>query len=291
MASENSHNEKFEELCAGYVLQALSEDERKEFEQRLADATEEQQRLYQELQSIANQLAFTVEKSEPSGSLKERLMAQVREESGEEEQISSTSISTIDEESAKEKEDEATFNWATFSAAASFALLIVSLSLLFYSFNLSSEINDKESVIADQQAEITALENELRQKEEMLTILESRDVDMVLMSGLEVNPEGYGKIIWNTENRQALLQVSNLPTVPTDKDYQLWIIRNNEPVSAGVFAVNDPSDNFFKIEKMADTEENSGNAFAVTMEPKGGMPQPTGDMYLLGNMNDGTEDQ
>lgn len=291
MASENSNNGAFEELCAGYVLQALTADERKEFEQMLTDATEEQQRLYQELQSIANQLAFTVEKSEPSGSLKERLMARVRGESGEDEQRSSTPVSTIDEEHAKEKEDEATFSWTTFSAAASFALLIVSLSLLFYSFNLSSKINDKESVIADQQAEITELENELRQKEEMLAILESRDVDMVLMSGLEVNPEGYGKIIWDTQNRQALLQVSNLPAVPTDKDYQLWIIRNNEPVSAGVFAVNDTTDNFFKIEEMADPEEGSANAFAITMEPNGGMPQPTGDMYLLGNMNGETEEQ
>ncbi|MDX1585868.1 MAG: anti-sigma factor, partial [Balneolaceae bacterium] len=94
----------------------------------------------------------------------------------------------------------------------------------------------------------------------------------------------YGKVIWDPASNRALLQVSNLPAVPSDKDYQLWIIKNNKPVSAGVFAVNDPArDSFFKIEKMT-ASERAADAFAITMEPKGGMPQPTGDMYLMGNM-------
>lgn len=265
MANEHPHNDTFEERCAGYVLQALDEDERKTFEQLLENATEEQQRLYQKMQSAANQPSFTKEPGESPESLKKRLMAQVESE-----------------EEAPSSENEESFNWATFSAAASFALLILSLSLLFYSFNLSSKIND-------QQAKIAALEHKLSQKDELLGILESREVDMVLMSGLEVNPDGYGKVIWDSENRQALLQVSNLPAVPPNKAYQLWIIRNNEPVSAGVFAVKDSSNHFFRFGEMSAAREDSSQAFAVTMEPKGGMPQPTGEMYLLGNRNRNVE--
>lgn len=293
MANEHSHNETFKELCAGYLLQTLDEDERKAFEQMLENATEEQQRLYQEMRSVANQPSFTQEPGESSESLKKRLMNQIPSEEvdAEAEEAPSPPVPVIEEDSSSENEEdedtdteEEPFNWATFSTAASFALLILSLSLLFYSFNLSAEINDQESAMADQQAEITELENELRQKEEMLAILQSQGIDMVLMSGLEVNPDGYGKVIWDSENRRALLQVSNLPVVPPEKEYQLWIIRNNEPVSAGVFAVSDTSDTFYKFEEMADAREDSANAFAITLEPKGGMSQPTGDMYLLGNM-------
>lgn len=298
MTNEHSHNEKFKELCAGYVLQALDEDERKTFEKMLENATEELQRLYQEMRSVANQPSFTKKPGESSESLKKRLMNQIpSEEDAGAEEAPSPPVPAIEEDPSSENNgdekadtEEEPFNWATFSAAASFALLIVSLSLLFYSFNLSSGINDKESVITDQQTEITELEEELRQKEEMLAILESREIDMVLMSGLEVNPDGFGKVIWDAENRQALLQVSNLPPVPTDKDYQLWIIRNNEPVSAGVFAVSDSDDNFFKIEEMADADEQSANAFVITLEPKGGVSEPTGDIYLLGDMNGGSEE-
>jgi len=290
MADEKSHNEKFEELCAGYVLHALDEEEREEFEAMLAEASDEQRTLYQQMWSAANQLAFTIEQHEPADSLKEQLMAEIRsEESADEDQ--EPSVTSIDDQEGEsdsmtdEKDDG--FNWSAFAVAASFALLVVSLSLIFYSFNLNSEISKKDSVIAQQETQITELKSELQQKEEMLAILEAREVDLVMMSGMEVNPDGYGKVIWDSEKQQALLQVSNLPAVPKDKDYQLWLIKNNKPISAGVFAVNDQGDNFFKIEKMAQADEQAANAFAITMEPKGGMPQPTGDMYLMGNMDKG----
>ncbi len=230
----------------------------------LEDAEEKEHSLYRQMRSAANQLAFTIEGNEPSKGLKERLMNQIRSESEEVQEPEQEKTTPV-----KENEDEG-FNWAAFAAAASFALLIVCLSLIFYSFNLSSQISQKESVIEEQQIQIMELQNEIQQKEEMLTILESREVDMVLMSGMEVNPDGFGKIIWDSEKQQALLQVSNLPPVPNDKDYQLWIIRNNKPLSAGVFAVHDQNDRFFKIEQMADVDEQSMNAFVVTMEPKGG---------------------
>lgn len=289
MGNEKSHTEKFEELCAGYVLQALEEEERKEFEQMLEEASEEERLLYQNMRSTANQLSFAVERQEPSFSLKDELMTEIRSESDEGQ--SQNNVTSIDEDRETDKDssdeiggDEKEFNWPAFAAAASFALLIITLSLLFYSFNLSSEIQKKESVIAQKETQISELKSELQQKEEMLAILESRDVNLVLMSGMEVNPDGYGKIIWDDEKQQALLQVSNLPPVPENKDYQLWLIKDNKPISAGVFAVNEEDDKFFKIEKMAEASERSANAFAVTMEPKGGVPQPTGDMYLMGNM-------
>jgi anti-sigma-K factor RskA len=279
--------ERFEELCAGYVLKALEAGEREEFEQMLESASPEELELYHEMNSAANQLAFSMEPQEASKEVKKRIMAQIGDSKNEdkaenvEEEDDAAGPATIDGQNT-------TVDWGKFAIAASFALLLVTLSLVFYSFNLSGELNQREQVIEQQQARITALRQEVAQKEELLAILESREVDLVIMNGLEVNPGGYGKVIWDQESQRALLQVSNLPSVPSDKDYQLWIIKNNKPVSAGVFAVNDPSrDNFFKIEELAE-DAQPADAFAITMEPKGGMPQPTGDMYLLGSINGGS---
>ncbi len=278
MANEQANKEKFEELCAGYVLNALEPEEREEFEMLLQNASEEERELYQEMRSAANQIAFSVEGNQAPGVVRERILAQVQpEEDGHSEKP--------ENEMSSSDADTNNFDRGTFAIAASFALLLVTLSLVFYSFNLSTEISNQEKVIEEQQARISELQNDVQQKEELLSILESREVDLVMMSGMEVNPNGYGKVIWDSESNRALLQVSNLPAVPSDKDYQLWIIKNNKPVSAGVFAVNDPGkDSFFKIEEMA-AGEQAADAFAITMEPKGGMPQPTGDMYLMGNMN------
>ncbi|HKL03919.1 MAG TPA: anti-sigma factor [Cryomorphaceae bacterium] len=283
MANEQSHSETFKELCAGYVLHALDDEERQEFEQMLSEASDEERTLYQQMWSAANQLAFTIEEAEPSSDLKDRLMQEFRSQNTESDQHNK--VRSIEDTSTKDEGEDEGFNWSAFAVAASFALLVISMSLIFYSFNLSSTISQKEDLIASQETQITELKSELQQKEEMLSILEAREVDLVLMAGLDVNPDGYGKIIWNSEKQQALLQVSNLPAVPKDKDYQLWLIKNNKPVSAGVFAVNSENDKFFKIEEMADATEQSANAFAITMEPKGGVSQPTGDMYLMGNVS------
>ncbi len=269
--------ERFEELCAGYVLNALEPEERSDFEQMLEEATREQRDLYQEIRSAANQLAFNVEQAEAPGVVKQHIMDQIKNSKGE---VVEATAGHISKDRANNGVD-----WGKLAIAASFALLLVTLSLIFYSFNLSSELNEREQIIEEQRARITDLQEDVEQKEELLAILESREVDLVIMNGMEVNPGGYGKVIWDPGSQRALLQVSNLPAVPSDKDYQLWIIKNNQPISAGVFAVNDPTrDNFFKIEELADGEQPA-DAFAITMEPKGGMPQPTGDMYLMGNMN------
>src|SRR5699024_4085760 len=134
MSKENNNNDQFEELCSGYVLQALDSDERAHFEQLLEDATEEQQELYRELRSVANQLAFSVDQSAPSEAVKEQLMVNVRADGD----ASVDSVEEDKEEKSQTENDEGehSFNWSALSAAASFALLIVSLSLLFYSFNL-----------------------------------------------------------------------------------------------------------------------------------------------------------
>jgi len=107
------------------------------------------------------------------------------------------------------------------------------------------------------------------------------------MAGQETNPNGYGKIIWDPENERALLQVANLPEPAEDKDYQLWLIKDQQsPVSAGVFSFDQPStDLFYKIESLNERPSDISNTFAVTLEPKGGAPQPTGSMYLLGQQN------
>ena len=277
MADLDTHNEKFEELCAGYVLNALEPEERARFEEMLQEADESQRELYHKMRSAANQLAFTVDESEPSDSVRQNLMEQIK--SAGESRTSVTGITDTDDDGGESEEG---IDWGMLGIAASFALLLVTLSLFFYTLNLNQQLNNKEAQLEQQEQRISSLHDEIERKEEMLAILEAREVDLVMMAGLDVNPDGYGKIIWDSESNRALLQVSNLPPVPTDKDYQLWIIKNNKPVSAGIFAVNDPrQDNFFKIEQIA-AQEDAADAFAVTMEPKGGMPQPTGEMYLLG---------
>jgi|AntRauTorckE6833_2_1112554.scaffolds.fasta_scaffold05036_2 anti-sigma-K factor RskA len=274
MTNNTTHSEHFEELCAGYVLNALSAAENEEFEELMREADEDQRQTFDKMQSAANNLAFTVEKVQPSASVKKAVIKNIESGSTTDDAVAVSAVPT-DSES---KEKSRGLSRSTLAMAASFALLIITLALAYFAFDQNATINEQE-------ATITELKSENQQKDEMLSILGARTVDLVVMDGLEVNPGGYGKVIWDAENQQALLQVSNLPEVPSGKAYQLWLIKNNKPVPSGLFSVQTGAkDSFFKIEQMADANKQNANAFAITLEPEGGSQQPTGAMYMLGNV-------
>jgi anti-sigma-K factor RskA len=265
----SNDNSKFTELCTAYVLHALSEEEEQEFQRLLAQASDEERALLVEMEAVAAEIATAVPRAAPSATVKQKIM------------------DIAAKTSATESQKPATIHrmsWYRVAAAASFIFIFTSLGLLFYSQSLVDDLQSQSETIAQQATTIQALKTEMGRKEELLTILEARDVDLVVMGGMkERSPNGYGKVVWDKKGGRALLQVANLPSVPSDKDYQLWFIVDGKPISAGVFAIDDAhQDNFFKIEQLQSSATKG--AFAVTMEPKGGMPQPTGNMYLHGNM-------
>lgn len=199
---------------------------------------------------------------------------QQNEDHSSDDQLTPVTVSDEDERTGRG------YSRKNLAIVASIALLLISLALLVFVFNQNATINNQE-------ARITELETELEQKEEMLSILEARTVDLVNLNGLEVNPDGYGKIIWDAENQQALLQISNLPEVPESKAYQLWLIKDNKTVPSVTFSIHNTGGqgSFFKIEQLAEANQQNTNAFAITLEPEGGSQTPTGDTYLLGNVS------
>jgi anti-sigma-K factor RskA len=74
------------------------------------------------------------------------------------------------------------------------------------------------------------------------------------------------------------MMINNLPQPASDKQYQLWALINNKPEDLGVFEV--------KQQKLLVKMRNVRNAqvFAVTLEPRGGSPTPTGAMYVMGKL-------
>lgn len=275
MSNSQSPAKRFRERCAAYVLNALDAGEERAFEATLADADEEQRRIYGEMRAAAHQLASAIEPDDPPEKVLGQLIGQVKEGGDQ----SRTAPAVTQQKSAPENgKKESGYSRYSLALAASAVLTLLTLTLVFYIFTQHAAINERE-------ARIAALQNELQQKEDMLSILEARTLNLVALSGLDVNPAGYGKVIWDPEKQQALLQVANLPSVPEGKDYQLWLINNNQPVPAGVFDVDNPAGaSFFKIEKLTGGDDSSVSAFAVTLEPDGGSQQPTGAMYLLGNV-------
>jgi anti-sigma-K factor RskA len=289
MSEQETYND-FESLCAGYVLGALSEEEKQTFEKMLDEATPEQMQIYRQMVQIKDDLALGADPMEPSDGLFDDILDEIS--TGKPSDSPVDSIESHEQSSGSGSSGRILPLW-TFKAAAAILLAGI-LGLLLYTQQQTSLVDQQETQISVLQSELeqrnellTQLETELERKEELLAILESREVNLILMAGQETNPDGYGKIIWDPENERALLQVANLPEPAPDKDYQLWLIKDQQsPVSAGIFSFEQSStDLFYKIDQLNERPSDISNTFAVTLEPKGGAPQPTGSMYLVGQQN------
>jgi anti-sigma-K factor RskA len=144
--------------------------------------------------------------------------------------------------------------------------------------------------IATRNAEIRQLaeENErLAQQNKKLTAelsaLTSPDTRMVSLAGQHVSPAASAKVFLEPTARRAVVFFYNLPANPENKSYQLWIIRANQPKpqNGGVFDVTSSGRASISIENLPAAKEIKG--LAVTLEPKGGVAQPTNStFYLMG---------
>jgi cell division protein FtsB len=128
----------------------------------------------------------------------------------------------------------------------------------------------------------------LEQRAEKLTseiaALASSGTRTIALTGQEIAPAASARVFLEPDRRRALVFFNDLPANPGDKSYQLWIIRADlpNPISAGVFDVNTSGAATISIENLPLATEIK--ALAVTLEPKGGVAQPTNTrFYVAGN--------
>ncbi len=103
-----------------------------------------------------------------------------------------------------------------------------------------------------------------------------------LSSQLASAPEASAAVVWNPETQQGVLKVSNIPANAQDRDYQVWIVDPDkaQPVDGGTFHIDKAGSS--DIPFHARTHVHAADAFAVSLERKGGVPKAEGPMVLLG---------
>ncbi|MGA7989877.1 MAG: anti-sigma factor [Thermoanaerobaculia bacterium] len=111
--------------------------------------------------------------------------------------------------------------------------------------------------------------------------LRDASVQVALLRGLEGNPDARAKLLWNPGTKQGILWVSGLPPLPLEKCYELWAFVGDEPMPAGTFDAKSGAAAVVPISRQEPLNE-APVKFAVSVEPKGGGPKPTGAIVLAG---------
>lgn len=103
--------------------------------------------------------------------------------------------------------------------------------------------------------------------------------DLVRFSLTSGNVErSSAQLLWS-RTRGLVLSASRLPAAPPETTYQLWLITNAEPVSAGLFAP-DPTGRAALVTDAVPKVPGPVLGAEVTLEPSGGRPAPSGRVLL-----------
>jgi anti-sigma-K factor RskA len=113
----------------------------------------------------------------------------------------------------------------------------------------------------------------------MAFVLASTDVTRVDLAGQSAAPAAAGRAFWSPT--QGVIFSADLPPAPAGRDYQLWVVTRGGPVSAGLLKPDLPRGLALVTGTLAAPDPQ---ALAVTLEPAGGVPAPTGPMYLVGKI-------
>jgi len=256
-------HEPFDTLAAAWAVGALDGEERAVFERHLADGCDV---CEAELRSSAEALAAaarSVPPMIPPPQVKEALLRRI----------------TATGSARRETLPPRRLVWAVGSlvavlAGAGFTATFVATR---YEARLGQVAREAAALRASVQRDEAALREQIAVYQGAVDLLRDPATQIVLLRGLGPSPRANGRVIWHPVAGGHLF-VANLPAPPPGKAYELWTIGDAAPQPAGVFQVDGSGRGTYRIGPVAGGQPVK--VFAVTLEPEGGVPAPTGPMVM-----------
>jgi len=176
-------------------------------------------------------------------------------------------------------------NWQRWVAVAAVALLVLSTALNFYFFNRYQETRREFQALVQSQSELAShnqvLQTRLIDYEKAVEMMKDPDMAIVRMPAIPTAPDPTSAttVYWDTQSKDVYLAINKLPVPAADQQYQLWAMVDGKPVDAGVFDIKE-GPGMVKMKNIPKAQ-----AFAITLEKKGGSPTPTLDrLYVMGKV-------
>ena len=272
-------HDAYEEMAAALVLGALAEPDRTALVSHVRAGCARCAERFPELSAAADALLLAVDPVPPPPDLRGRILRAAGVSETAPAAAPSAGPAPVIELRPRSRE---TF-YRRLALAACLALALVSWRALVWQRELGMARRLTAETMAEKAAlvaEVTQLKTTGAEQTALINLLRQPNSGLVTLASLAPAPGASGRVLWDPKAGRGYLWVNALPQEPTDKDYQLWAIIAGKPVSAGVFSV--AADGSAVIPLLDIGPEPQVATFAITLEPAGGMPQPTGPMVLMG---------
>lgn len=268
-------HEQFADDLALHAMGVLQGPELAALEQHLATCAPCRSELEQ-LRADSALLAFAVEPVAPPAGAKQRLLDAVRAEKSPAalppptSQRQFTAPLPMPLRTAPPKP-----TWFSASGWLAAAALLIVAGLMW---TQNSQLRRRLEVAADQSAQQKV---RLQQAEQLVSVLTAPDAVRATLASSKSKPEPQGKAFYRRDGGQLVFVASNMPALPPNKAFELWLIPDNgAPMNAGTFKTDARGNG-----TLVKTDLPAGvtaKAFAITVEDEAGSPVPTTPVMIVG---------
>jgi anti-sigma-K factor RskA len=171
---------------------------------------------------------------------------------------------------------------------ATAASIVLAAGLALYTSQLRGRITLLESELSEARARADAADQRMAaaqrtasSAQQAVAVLTAPDLARVNLAGQPPAPNASARAFWS-RSRGMVFTASNLPPLPPGRTYQLWVVTAQAPLSAGLLTPDPRGGVSETFSTPPDIPQPI--ALAVTIEPAGGVPAPTGDKYLVGTL-------
>jgi anti-sigma-K factor RskA len=250
-----SVHEQFAEDLALYALGGLQGDERVALEKHLAECSACRREL-EELRGDMALMALSVAGPTPPRRARERLIDAVAREPRAE---------TVRTRRAW---------WAPLPWLAAAALAVAAGWFWRQNDRLAQRVAELEK-------ESGAQQTQLQRAREVMATLTATDAMRVTLVASKTPPQPQGKAIYVRDRSSLIFLASNLPALPPQKAYELWLIpTSGAPIPAGVFKPD--AQGSATVINPPLPEGVEAKTFAITVEPEQGSLVPTMPIVMVG---------
>ncbi|HXG42613.1 MAG TPA: anti-sigma factor [Dehalococcoidia bacterium] len=238
------------------ALGALPEDEASPVEQHLASCAE-CSRYLEGSRQVAARLGLATPVLEPPPRLRRRILAAAR----------GPGTAGVPRQRLA---------WGVMAALTAAA---VALSAFF--FVEWRQAQDERQDLADQLSDALAAVRERDELMQLFTLPDLARVPMLPQSpGLAANLSYY----WSTQKRWGFIVGTALPPPPPGRVYQLWFLSSEGSRGVGTFRPSESGTVYHSFDLSVLPPNWRPSAIAVTLEPEGGSPVPTGETVAVGTL-------
>lgn len=316
----NLNPEQFEEMLAGYALDVLEPDERAAVEGQLAGAPQYQAQLFAYEEALAGLAALTPAVAEPVGH-RERMMARLNAAPAVATEFAPATMQTAasvplpvaalpptTRKSPQPGMMQRIAGWFSVPGRPGFAVAAASLALaiglIFWNIGLlgdrdkyqqqaaavaterdqlKGQIAQLQPQLAQAQGDLKAAQTQLGQTQAAVDLLGQPNTIVKALPGKNNQP-AFGQLIANSQQGRGVLFAYNMQPVASDKTYEFWLVdKSGTAIPAGTFNVNDSGKGILNVTMPQNVPISDLAAGAVTIEPAGGLPRPSGEMVIVGN--------